>query len=281
LNSTSGAFLDGKLPLTVLSVLPSLEDNDEPNYISGKTALQVLFSRPVIALGQDYLEIPPEKIPFYLIDKDSNPIKVPGKFRYPTTYIARFDPDINWPSDLDFGLLLNANLTAHDGVLLSDSENTFVKYKTNSMALWISSVTSEKAMELTGDRWSAYTSPIQDTVPECPPDGRITVQFTNPIDLALIEDVAFITPKTSYTIEPCKHDQHCLIITDLDLEVDTVYTFTVPKGSTYHALSGPSRVKNEMKISGLVSFKFPFFESIGNIQYTRYDIWLRHGLLQV
>ena len=40
---------------------------------------------------------------------------VPGKARWVTTSIARFDPDVDWPSDLDCSFVWNAALRAYDG----------------------------------------------------------------------------------------------------------------------------------------------------------------------
>jgi hypothetical protein len=42
-------------------------------------------------------------------------VPVPGQLRWATTYIARFDPDVAWPTDLDFNLIWNTNLTTYDG----------------------------------------------------------------------------------------------------------------------------------------------------------------------
>jgi hypothetical protein len=41
----------------------------------------------------------------------------PGKFRWVTTTIARWDPDQEWPTDLGCSLALNTSLTTYDGEL--------------------------------------------------------------------------------------------------------------------------------------------------------------------
>jgi hypothetical protein len=40
---------------------------------------------------------------------------VPGRFRWVTTFIARFDPSIPWPPDLQCALKWNTRLTSYDG----------------------------------------------------------------------------------------------------------------------------------------------------------------------
>lgn len=41
--------------------------------------------------------------------------KTPGRFRWVTTNIARFDPSIDWPTDLDCSFDWNKALKAYDG----------------------------------------------------------------------------------------------------------------------------------------------------------------------
>ncbi len=40
---------------------------------------------------------------------------MPGKVRWVTTTIARFDPDVDWPTDLDCSFKWNKGLTSYDG----------------------------------------------------------------------------------------------------------------------------------------------------------------------
>ena len=53
-------------------------------------------------------------VPFFI----DGPVKVPGKLRWVTTSIARFDPELNWPPDLRLQVRINLDLTAHDGAKL-------------------------------------------------------------------------------------------------------------------------------------------------------------------
>ena len=43
---------------------------------------------------------------------------VPGHFYWVTTFIARFDPALDWPTDLKFDLVVDAALMAVDGARL-------------------------------------------------------------------------------------------------------------------------------------------------------------------
>jgi uncharacterized membrane protein YsdA (DUF1294 family) len=47
---------------------------------------------------------------------------VPGKTRWVATSIARFDPDVDWPTDLDCSFVWNAGLRAYDGTERSSRE---------------------------------------------------------------------------------------------------------------------------------------------------------------
>ncbi len=72
---------------------------------------QAVFSRPVIALGGDWgvKELPPQLVPFTLT------CGTPGRLRWVTTNIARFDPSVDWPTDLDCQFKWNTGLKGFDG----------------------------------------------------------------------------------------------------------------------------------------------------------------------
>jgi hypothetical protein len=80
-----------------------------------------VFTRPVIALGSDFgsEDNTGGKQPFSL----SCP--VPGRYRWVTTTIFRFDPDGDWPTDLDCELVWNTALTSYDSECLSLSHTLF------------------------------------------------------------------------------------------------------------------------------------------------------------
>lgn len=113
-----------QIPLRLIRILPTTDvvevgpGESGPVRLSGRTAITIIFNRAVIALGSDFGAysanttadlMKPEmqflQMPFVF---DGLPEEgIPGKFRWATTSIARFDPDIDWPSDLRFSVNVN------------------------------------------------------------------------------------------------------------------------------------------------------------------------------
>eukprot|EP00163_Fabomonas_tropica_P015313 TRINITY_DN2807_c0_g1_i4.p1 TRINITY_DN2807_c0_g1~~TRINITY_DN2807_c0_g1_i4.p1 ORF type:complete len:171 (+),score=23.59 TRINITY_DN2807_c0_g1_i4:186-698(+) len=115
-----------KMPLKIVSILPSSSSPDVSYQLYGNMALTVVFSRPVIALGSDlYMgnQTNAPNVPFRLVPHDpSIPIdKLKGKFRWVTTRIARFDLDTTWPTDLHFRLEIQPGLVTWDGIGVDNS----------------------------------------------------------------------------------------------------------------------------------------------------------------
>lgn len=106
-------FLQGALPLRVAVTTP-VELTRAPAASSVELvqdqALTAVFTRPVIALGSDFgsEDSAGGKQPFTLT------CDVPGKYRWVTTTIFRFDPDSTWPTDLDCEMVWNTRLTTYD-----------------------------------------------------------------------------------------------------------------------------------------------------------------------
>ena len=98
-----GIFLP-TLPLTPLAATPANLLSPDASPISvdsggGRMAFTAVFSRPVIALGSDFgldadAPLPPALAPF-IVD-----CPLPGRTRWVTTSIARWDPIVAWPPDL-------------------------------------------------------------------------------------------------------------------------------------------------------------------------------------
>lgn len=115
-SQAGGAFLEGRLPLRVVATTPSalasFKPGGAPLLLSGRAALTAVFSRPVIALGSDWgsAQLPAALIPF-----DLSGCGVPGRMRWVTTSIFRWDSSIDLPTDLECSLIWNANLTSYDG----------------------------------------------------------------------------------------------------------------------------------------------------------------------
>lgn len=72
--------------------------------------MQAVFSRPVIAIGSDFVDhAAGAQQPFTVSCAQ------PGRFRWVTTTIARYDPDAVWPTDLNCTFQWNLQLISHDG----------------------------------------------------------------------------------------------------------------------------------------------------------------------
>jgi hypothetical protein len=125
------------IPLRVTTITPGSNSGvGADTLLRGRDALTVVFSRSVIAMGSDFgasspsiLGVLPNKehaiasnLPFYVTSNGALKA-VPGKLRWVTTYIARFDPDIDWPLDLKFELVVNPTLTAWDSTRLTSSDS--------------------------------------------------------------------------------------------------------------------------------------------------------------
>jgi hypothetical protein len=209
------AFLEAQLPLRPLSTTPSellpLSPGASipPVTLSGRQALTAVFSRPVIALGADFAppaggqQLPPEQTPF------TTTCGVPGRMRWVTTSIARFDPSVEWPPDLRCAFRWNAALEAYDGAPLrldaggagapASSLPLEVPLRTAPLTMSLAGVTSTLADRATGGLWSAETGlPEQgDGLPEVPPGSNATLSFSYPVDLRLLSDALRLRPAAS------------------------------------------------------------------------------------
>ncbi|PNH06151.1 hypothetical protein TSOC_007503 [Tetrabaena socialis] len=166
---SAALFLGAKLPLAVITTTPvalSTQDDDGV-WVSGRQALTAVFSRPVIALGSDFGGADAtKKVPFRLT------CGVAGKLRWVTTSIARFDPDEDWPPDLECSVKWVASLTAWDGARLQlEGVPARRVLRTSSMHMWLNGITSERADNLTDGAWSYNLGSSADKTPEAPPDG--------------------------------------------------------------------------------------------------------------
>lgn len=204
----AGAFLEEQLPLRPLSTTPSellpLQPTTSPVTLSGRQALTAVFSRPVIALGADFGssngQLPPELTPF------STTCGIPGRTRWVTTSIARFDPSVEWPPDLRCSFSWNVALKAFDGapLQLNASSSSFppisyppqVPLRTDPLRASLAGVSSALADQATGGLWSAETGlPEQgDGLPEVPPQANVTLSFSYPVDLRLLSDALRLRP---------------------------------------------------------------------------------------
>lgn len=130
---------------------------------------QAVFSRPVLALGADWglQQLPREQLPFNLS------CNVPGRLRWVTTNIARFDPSVDWPPDLACTFAWNRGLRAYDGATLQLGADVppSTRLQTQPLRMAVDRVDSAAAVAATGGQWSAFIGGPGDQLPEVPPDG--------------------------------------------------------------------------------------------------------------
>eukprot|EP01023_Acetabularia_acetabulum_P034074 TRINITY_DN3199_c0_g1_i2.p1 TRINITY_DN3199_c0_g1~~TRINITY_DN3199_c0_g1_i2.p1 ORF type:complete len:525 (+),score=80.23 TRINITY_DN3199_c0_g1_i2:183-1757(+) len=304
----SVGFLEDELPLSIVTTTPTTLMDPDAGVISvsGQQAITVVFSRPVIALGSDFAQetIPSHKVPFSLSTSE-----IAGSFRWVTTYIARWDPKGEWPSDWEVDLVWNQALTIWDDVPLNLTEvPPTVTLRTPTLSFDITDVDSEIAKSLTDDEWGPYTNAGQDdSKPEVPLDAVITISFNFPVNLTLLNGSFVATQDGQDTdinalVFPCVtpynkfiatvQDGYCAKLTlQGDLDVAGQYMLSLPQGVKYHPLSGPLRESLEYVFYGLKEFPIPFLRQgsitetenevnrIG-LEYRRFDIWLLHGLAE-
>eukprot|EP01025_Chloroclados_australasicus_P025560 TRINITY_DN254_c1_g1_i7.p1 TRINITY_DN254_c1_g1~~TRINITY_DN254_c1_g1_i7.p1 ORF type:complete len:2168 (+),score=332.40 TRINITY_DN254_c1_g1_i7:163-6504(+) len=305
LTSTSEAFLDEQLPLKIDSTTigETSASGVAAVEVEGSQSITVVFSRPVIALGSDFAQevIPRNQTPFFFLPESQ---KLPGSFRWVTTYIARWDPEGEWAPGLDITLVWNEELTTWDGVGLDLTDRPQqVQLKTPDQDFKIVDVFSEVAKNLTDGEWAPYTTFSKQT-PEVPPDGILEIHFKYPINLSMVQQ-SFTVLEANQTsdietqVYPCK-TQAPHLPTDVkcvhlelkgELDIGKRYSLMLPAGTTYHPLSGPLRQDLSTDFTGLVEFQVSFYtdrkmaESLedtayNGFTYRRFYIWLRHGLAE-
>lgn len=300
-------FLSGKLALRVVNIIPSNDkitsNNEDPIEISGTTPITIVFNRAVIALGSDFDSYRATTTKdLMLLDKTNKTVQmpfvfeglpeegIPGKFRWVTTSICRFDPDIQWPTDLKFRVRVKEDLVAFDGTKLSNTK--MVHYQTKTLSMYIASVESKLANQLTDNNWDPLVGQ-SDSVVECPPDAEINISFSNTIDSESVIKALKIVPDSSglSKLNPfadtsneipfsasSKDDRSIVIRLDgkANLKVDQRYKIILQRGSKYHKYSGPLSEDIHVKIAGLRSFKFPFLNRKDlntYVKHLRYHLW--------
>ena len=302
--SEAAPFLP-QLDLSVVSFTPAARAS-----LSGRDTLTATFNRAVIALGSDFgsEELPEDKVPFSV--SLSQPgggggLSMEGRWRWVTTFVARFDPVDDWPTDVTVSVVLNTGLTTWDGVPLAAAtaqEYVDLQFETPQVTMGVRTVRSAQAAVLTGDAWTAgYSDPR-----EVPPDGVVELGFSRAVDPALVQAALRIElaadlasgssppppiATDALVVATCSSawrlDPSCVTVDiTAELAVDTEYRLVLPAGSQYHTLCGSTQQEHALTISGLRPFRFPFRQAAIPEQEwsrfepraSRYDLWLPHGL---
>jgi len=252
--------------------------------LSGRDAITVIFDHPAIALGQDWgSELPSDVVPFQL-----SGTTIPGTIRYVTTSIARFDPNIDWPNDLNFTLEFFP-ITGPLGEVLDATTTVGFRFVTESIQFYLSNIKSPKAKQLTDNTWS-YNLPhlLEDgtfmLMFEAPPDSTIEINFSHDIDLGLVgpalQLVNSMDETLSFTYGACEvvsNDCLSLVPVGLSGEADVSYTITLPAGVRTSIYSGVTPFVSDESFSGLFAFRFPFTQT-SKLTDSKLALYLRHGL---
>ncbi|GMH35163.1 hypothetical protein BSKO_03031 [Bryopsis sp. KO-2023] len=288
-NSQGGGFLEDELPLTIVVTTPTKLSSERETSLTvrDQQAITVVYSRSVIALGQDFgtTILPDDKVPFTLEPS------VPGRFRWVTTYIARWDPEGSWPLDSKIKFKLNSKLKTHDGILfnttgISDS----ITLTTPSLRMSFAGVKSEAAQNLTDGNWTPNSGIRDDVLPEVPPDGILQLTFNHDVsisvltkELQILDENETAISSLKAVVSPCEPDSFispilpcikcgsnrkgkktnpeessCVQVSiDGELEIQTEYNLFLPKGIMYSKKAGLLTKKKTAKFGGLRTFRIP------------------------
>ncbi|GFH16881.1 EGF-like domain-containing protein, partial [Haematococcus lacustris] len=276
----------------------------------------VVYSRPVIALGSDFGQGDPSggRPPFSLSCPSSSK-SPPGRFRWVTTTIARWDPDQEWPSDLDCTLLLNTSLTTYDGVPLNLTVGRQRKLVTRPISFSISTVISDIMSNLTEGLWQSQQGMPDDILPEVPPDAKTLLSFTSPVNLTLLASSLQLRKLNSSTAEamqlsvnpcssvarlppmpllsssriagpqPVEKEQSGLttcaevVVGAPGLANNTKYLLLLPAGSRYNTYSAPTRRDLNVSLGGLRPFRVPLRQDFRTSNSSRFGSEVKYRRL--
>ena len=160
-----------------------------------RQALTATFSLAMISLGEDFGAgaLPAALVPFQLDPP------IPGKLRWVTTTIARFDADDAFPPSLNFTLRLSG-MASRSGATLPADARTEWHFSTPALRMSVARVHSPLALALTGGSWVSsvlhsstptapprpgadpepepnQVQPLEANAHEVPPDGQIELHF--------------------------------------------------------------------------------------------------------
>eukprot|EP01080_Neovahlkampfia_damariscottae_P008821 gene8821-770_t len=261
-----------KIPLNIIHLLPS------NLLLQNRQAITIVYNRAVIPIGSDFGQnyTKKENLPFRI------GCNVPGKYHWVTTSIFRFDPDIDWPTDLSCPLLIDEEIETFDGnKLMNDIPKR--NYYTPKLTMKIQNVVSKMAQNVTGNNWDADIS--NHDGPEIPPDSTVELYFNNPISIEKIKNNLIIKRKSTNEVvsknlhmKDCSVGSNCIQISiPSNLKNYDMYTFELPKGISYHSLSDELTETLINSFRSLLEFKF-YFKKNTNVRFNRWNLWLIHGL---
>ena len=118
------------LPFEVVATTPAALSDGESFVLQRDQALQVVFSRPVIAIGSDWDKETPEAFSIS-VKNSAAPFSTIASQRFITSYILQRHPlpehDSLWPTDLQLSLEWNRDLKTWDGAEMSAEHKKALK----------------------------------------------------------------------------------------------------------------------------------------------------------
>lgn len=266
------------------------------------TKTQVVFSRPVIALGADFgaAAPPPSLVPFTL---DGCRGVDGGRGRWVTTSIYRYDPEASsgWPSDLDCSFKWNPSLQAYDGAPLAlpaGAPAAGRRIVSPPIKFTVLAIASASADAATDKQWSAYRGMRDDDFPEVPPDANVTLSFTRPVVPALLQSALrldsccrrddargrrvvvlpcgapYVTrdPFTPAPSDPMRTPSTCAVVQIVPgLRAGDAVALRLPRGAVYNAAAGPAREAGEAYLWGLRRFRLPLRDNFQQLKSAKED----------
>ena len=120
--SPVGGATGDELPLTVLSSTPAflVAPSVAPVFIGPNESIQVVYSRAVVPLGESQTDAP-SQIPFTVTGAPA------GRVRWLNSYVASYEPEGSWGTDVSFHIAWNTELSTFDGVPLQDTDRLQVR----------------------------------------------------------------------------------------------------------------------------------------------------------
>ena len=270
--------------------------------MAGHEAITLTFSHAVIALGSDFSAGPLSKelTPFELTPP------VAGRVRWVTTSVVRFDPEGEWPPELELVLALKPGLSTFDGRALARNEPSEWQFRTPALSMRVGRVSSASASELTGHTWSAALHPLAPGALELPPDATFELHFSGDVEahrvsasleLHLDEEAALVPgaqtadPRGPASANPggartialraCAVASARCVLAEVrpPLAVGRLFRLELPAGAVVHPSAGATHAATAVALSGLLPFAFPFrpLESAREYSrpsYRRHHLWL-------
>lgn len=252
---------------------PSAEE--APVVLTGKQALTVTFTHAIIALGSDW---GPGALPDALDPFDMSP-RVAGSVRWVTTSIARFDPAVDWPTDLSLSVRVKPSLVSYAGLTLDRSTNPTHAFSTPPLGMSAGRVRSALALAVTNGSWQASLHPIAPGALELPPDAAIELDFSHAVHRPTLARGLILDPPAGcppdsgpgLILEACGQPSPTCVSLSLRcgdggdggeappaLAVGAVHRIVLPRGSLYHEECGGTGEELSVTVSGMVPFSIPF-----------------------